>query len=194
MAPKPHTTRTVGGFGGGGDFLLLLELGEHFQWKDRGWGGLGGGICQSNPKSHRTTIPQLVSKCSEKLRDWLNSTESLGSTSVCFWSSPRLAAWPVLVKQHSSSESLNPSFFHLKSLTEDSYHPWPISPCTNQLWGQPRQFRVPAVPKDLWEELALDTTSWNITVIAPAGDVYNKNWMLRHELHTHLFSWFIHQK
>lgn len=34
-------------------------------------------------------------------------------------------------------------------------------------------FTVP--PKDLREEPALDTTSWNITTMAPAGDVDNKN-------------------
>ena len=46
--PRPHGPQAshhtdCGRIGGGGVFLPLLELREHFQWKDREWGGWGAG-------------------------------------------------------------------------------------------------------------------------------------------------------
>lgn len=153
------------------------------------------GMERRNHKSEPQGTQSYLSR-QEELRVWLKSTEPQGRTSnVCLtWTFLPQGYW-----QHwrdSIFLLLSHLFFILWS-EEFNRRQLPhmaFFPCKNELWEHSGVFRVHTAPKDLREELALDTTSWNITMIAPAGDVYNKNWMLQHELHTYLSSWFIHQK
>lgn len=149
-----------------------------------------------SPLADRMVIPHLGGKHWQKQRHWIKGRGSLGkrTSNVCLFI-PQVSLG-VLDGQHSSPpDSFSPSAFHLKSTTEGSQplHMALSFPVIMSSENIPDRSGFMLPPKDL-QELTLHTTSWNITVIAPAGDVYNKNWMLQHELHAYLSSWFIHQK